>query len=971
VSRLCLLLSTAKAHHPNCSFASPSSATDGDVPHNYLCESLDAEIRLRTSERTLPGPISCAAYVMPFAFKFNVKVGHLLRYHNLKSAIKLQRRLDTMLRKRPSDSPKTDPRAWWKYAIACVMSRPNSRQWHDIQRIGKRRGRYIELVSKKNAKPGDSLGFHSGLSAKESAELLSIEDALPSEALLAFHLVALRRVFEAQQKTARLVPTLGMTPNSGKVKTRSPSRFLRNRTSKLESRSESVSNGMEAQDKFAEDRAVNVHSTHEQPGSASVLHVMTMRLGKKQWFIDWKLHDASLHIMLSRGKNDRQALDLIVRASGHARSFGQGKLDLSFSMTQFDIFHGIDKIVRVSTAPMDDGLVEGSDSDSDMTDSSQVFSFSPKSASLSPERTGRSGEPDLETPASFLDLPQDGGVCHLVVGKSFDTVKISVAAHPLTVVWTTSLFDTATEFFRSRTSEDNANLAHQIRNAATPLARRAHLALLSPAFLSAHVNVAGPKLWVPLGTDTKEGTLCLDSGNLRMSGLKDQGDEIRWNLACKDIGVAFVRGINFSRSNGDPHSIRRSLSTVRANRGDATVIRRFAVEVRSDLITRLQESNDAETVHCVNVDVTPICLNLVDSEVLARSFGKWYARGIRLVGRPVPDPHMPAISCSDERSTTSVESFQDYAPPTRAYLIEVFDIRLNRSRAEESERTSLTVANASIVRLKDVAFYTPLSARQENLESEHKILVYKRDPTSSAKGKVKFCPDVFRASIVRKNHSHSDEVEVDVESMTLRVTPTTLKDCSKAVRKVIELVQVATKEMERKVHEEGRRARRRKFQFVSTDDDFSHLSLPGRTDNDSSLLEATTFSHLDRPVSPSFSDTFTVFTEVTAPERATPSPLHQQQHVDSSFLIRITLKDNTVLVGRPISTSIIQASPHHAESSFVVIQVLSNALVMFQSNENRDATGTKTLHISVDNVSALVTTEFEKMPLYRMPPMVR
>jgi hypothetical protein len=595
----------------------------------------------------------------------------------------------------------------------------------------------------------------------------------------------------------------------------------------------------------------------------------------------------------------------------------------------------------------------------------------------------------------------------LVVGKSFDTVKISVAAHPLTVVWTTSLFDTATEFFRSRTSEDNANLAHQIRNAATPLARRAHLALLSPAFLSAHVNVAGPKLWVPLGTDTKEGTLCLDSGNLRMSGLKDQGDEIRWNLACKDIGVAFVRGINFSRSNGDPHSIRRSLSTVRANRGDATVIRRFAVEVRSDLISRLQESNDAETVHCVNVDVTPICLNLVDSEVLARSFGKWYARGIRLVGRPVPDPHMPAqrlsglqeptpvrrqprqfklrmakvemaleghskkISCSDERSTTSVESFQDYAPPTRAYLIEVFDIRLNRSRAEESERTSLTVANASIVRLKDVAFYTPLSARQENLESEHKILVYKRDPTSSAKGKVKFCPDVFRASIVRKNHSHSDEVEVDVESMTLRVTPTTLKDCSKAVRKVIELVQVATKEMERKVHEEGRRARRRKFQFVSTDDDFSHLSLPGRTDNDSSLLEATTFSHLDRPVSPSFSDTFTVFTEVTAPERATPSPLHQQQHVDSSFLIRITLKDNTVLVGRPISTSIIQASPHHAESSFVVIQVLSNALVMFQSNENRDATGTKTLHISVDNVSALVTTEFEKMPLYRMPPMVR
>jgi hypothetical protein len=310
-------------------------------------------------------------------------------------------------------------------------------------------------------------------------------------------------------------------------------------------------------------------------------------------------------------RNDRQALDLIVRASGNARSFGRGKLDFSFSMTQFDIFHGIDKIVRVSTAPMDDGLLEGSDSDSDITDSSQVFSFSAsKSASLSPGRRGRIGEPDLKTPACFLDLSQDGSVWRLVVGKSFDTLlKISAAAHLLTVVWTTSLFDNATEFFRSQSSDDNAKLAHLIRHAATPLARRTQLALLSPAFLlSAHVNVAVPKVWVPLALkDTKEGTLCLDSGNLRMSGLKDQGDpDIRWNLSAKDMGVAFVRGNNFTRSNSDGLSIRRSLSTVRANRGDATVIRRFAVEVRSDLMTRLQESSDAETVHCVNVDVTPI-----------------------------------------------------------------------------------------------------------------------------------------------------------------------------------------------------------------------------------------------------------------------------------------------------------------------------------------------------------------------------
>jgi hypothetical protein len=36
-----------------------------------------------------------------------------------------------------------------------------------------------------------------------------------------------------------------------------------------------------------------------------------------------------------------------------------------------------------------------------------------------------------------------------------------------------------------------------------------------------------------------------------------------------------------------------------------------------------------------------------------------------------------------------------------------------------------------------------------------------------------------------------------------------LKDCSKGIRKIIELVQLMTREMERKVHEEGRKARRR------------------------------------------------------------------------------------------------------------------------------------------------------------------
>lgn len=43
---------------------------------------------------------------------------------------------------------------------------------------------------------------------------------------------------------------------------------------------------------------------------------------------------------------------------------------------------------------------------------------------------------------------------------------------------------------------------------------------------------------------------------------------------------------------------------------------------------------------------------------------------------------------------------------------------------------------------------------------------------------------------------------------------------------------------------------------------------------------------------------------------------------------------------------------------------------MFQSIENPDASGTKTLHISVDNVSSLVNTEFERVSPEQAPPMI-
>ena len=109
-------------------------------------------------------------------------------------------------------------------------------------------------------------------------------------------------------------------------------------------------------------------------------------------------------------------------------------------------------------------------------------------------------------------------------------------------------------------------------------------------------------------------------------------------------------------------------------------------------------------------------------------------------------------------------------------------------------------------------------------------------------------------------------------------------------------------------------------------------------------------------------------TEMSGVENARqPSP---KAPSDSSILIRVTLNESTLLAGRPTGAIFGAPVQRNNQTSFAVIQILSSALVMFQSIENFDGTGNETLHISVDNASSLVNTEFERVSPAEAPPMI-
>ena len=143
----------------------------------------------------------------------------------------------------------------------------------------------------------------------------------------------------------------------------------------------------------------------------------------------------------------------------------------------------------------------------------------------------------------------------------------------------------------------------------------------------------------------------------------------------------------------------------------------------------------------------------------------------------------------------------------------------------------------------------------------------------------------------------------------------------------------------------------------------SHRSLLlGDVDRDPLLFSISTGLSSDRPASPSLSEAMTDMTSLL--------DTHSRAAQDSSILFRVTLRESTLLVGRPASSVSRVQTQQDEQTAFAVLQVLSNALVMFQSVENPDASGKKTLHVSVENLSSLVTTEFERVDPSEAPPMI-
>lgn len=819
-----------------------------DRDHQYICENMTFQLRHKTSDRLRSGPISCRVEFLHFNFDLKLRPHQYVQYQKLKSAMLSQKRFDTMLRQRPNKPPVESPRSWWKYAIACVTARPNSRPWNDVLKICRCRNRYIDLVAKKS--------IDKELSEEESKELLAFQDALPIEALQAFHLVALRKVTKELQRN--FDEQLYGEEVRDEALAVSEVTAPKNRLSKLFRGSKSrASSEISLPDS---EREATVHG--ESFGDVSLIEIMKERLGKKPWFIDFRWDSVEWNLTLLSAVG-RGIVQLQAEGCGNIQTLGVGKRSYFFDVTKFEVVDS--RFEDDSDSSTNKIFVLESNSYGEVVESNSTG----LSEILGPNEMENHSEHEMDS----SDLPPPGIVCRLLASRDVMQSKIHFSAHPATLVWTRPCFDAIAEFFGAPSTEMQTELTLHLRNAATPLARKAQLALFSPASLIINANVAAPKIWIPLQSKGESGSLFLDAGHFRFVLAKEgQRSPMAWKIDARNIQINFAKSLSSPPVQASGEGIRGQPIFDDMHPHLSPVIRPFHVEVSAGGDRSKQESSgfdeDRGTSSVGDSDilviVSPVCINLVDLDQLARAIGRWYTQGIlrmrelsssskfksrrdrrvddkiiqqsletidRSEGKPgrsfsveikklemALEGHSKATTTDDKSIVSHETSLVDFSPPIRTYVVEIFKINILRRSSEVGHVTNLTVEDVSIVQLEDSSDYIPLKARHDASDLHYTVLGRgKRVPASSGQvnGSTRVLPGVYlnhhalSAKIYHDAMTHVDEVEVDIFAIVVRVTPTSLKDCAKAARKCLELVQVITTQMERKVHERGRKARAR------------------------------------------------------------------------------------------------------------------------------------------------------------------
>uniref|UniRef100_A0A7S1BUD7 Vacuolar protein sorting-associated protein 13 VPS13 adaptor binding domain-containing protein n=1 Tax=Corethron hystrix TaxID=216773 RepID=A0A7S1BUD7_9STRA len=471
--------------------------------------------------------------------------------------------------------------------------------------------------------------------------------------------------------------------------------------------------------------------------------------------------------------------------------------------------------------------------------------------------------------------------------------------------------------------------------------------------LSLHCDVDAPKLWIPVSARRTDGALFVDAGRFKMVYTQKRTEtDCTIRIDAADMQLKYVACEKNARH---------------APKADITVVQPFNINLTARLVGESVEK--WKEASRVDVKVGKIMLNLIDVEAVATAISRFYAHGVarmsrrgdvrpgdqrhsqkrlrkarqraKKMGRKLEAQQLRAAVVLDKIGM-QLEGFagntdrEEQDSRRRTYDLSVSRIRIDHSHRGELIQSSFAVDNISVVQIHT------MGGIQKSMERQW-IFVRKTEPfmfhliapgeddvsaPSSAKNHAPSAiSQILEATYFHDGIKHLTEIEVDVGASVTSITPTSLRDILLGCNRIAEIVQLMTKEIERKVHQEGRLARDQKEKERD------------RKEKELADLHRT---H-DRPE-----------------QEHADLPRRDHDLADSSVLFKVTMRNFTVVAGHPLTRTQMTKALHNSQSEpgTDVVQCISNVLVMFQSVENPDTSGNKTLHVSVDDLSSSLHPTF-------------
>ena len=855
-----------------------------DSTHEYICSKISQSMIITSASDSL-GNSLCFREIQPLTIDLNITSHQYEQYQLLKNAVLSQQRFDTMLHRRPENSPLIAPRAWWKYAIACVKHKPTSRSWDDVQRIVRCRQRYLQLAVKNLLSNTDKGGFHGGLTDDESRALSLLEYTLPIEALLTFHLLALRRVY-----ATRRVQTID---NKAPKRISRVDSFARKRSSSTLGRLfNSISGSTNSSKTVHAECVTEDERTTAFPENCDSKFILKPRrsFASRDNFVSAQtasisrdnfvtsqsashLHMCRVRISLVDHVDRRKIITAEFDVGGTTYASGAGKADVTFDIKRFEVFDFV--TCDYDTSGMKVLAIEPSNDDGFKCRNDFLVGNLDGSYMTSSARS-------IEMNDAGMRLPPDGVACRITAFLDQISLSLEISSHPLTLVWNKICADRLSDFLLMKTHQIQHQFLQKLRNAATPVAQRAHMAVFYPNSLSVDIAVHAPKLWIPVSPQVLDGALFIDTGKLKMTLKKpEESTETSWNLDVTDIQIMLA-----SDACEMQNVVADLDGMLRLRKNLATIVYPFEVSVTGhsngpfqdhgmylDQEVHSHESifetqTDEDTGQMISVNVGHIRVNLIDVEVLAKAIGRFYVSGVGMMKNRsasrseciaaqdlYPPSQGPETSAFEvvHLCFEKVEAALERYSSKRTYVVELYLINLDKKIKGNLSFSRLSVSDFKIVQLIDVSSnQSGLAVRYlvPSCEPQHQVLgrrdlaldeqvgganatppasphltaprspKIKRLPPSPLKTPTQLRsvsqhspahgslpPEFISGCHFHDGGKHVDEVELDIASVMLKVTPTSISDCTMWLARAIELISVASKEMERRVHERGRNAR--------------------------------------------------------------------------------------------------------------------------------------------------------------------